>query len=336
MLAPARVACFRTDRLGDLVLAMPAMAALARALPSGTVTAVVAPRNVELLAGQPWVGAVFGWEPARGLGALRRFLRERRFDAAVLLYPRLGAALAALAAGVPIRVGTSTRWYASLFNRRLRVHRSENLRHEAAYNFDLLAPWGVTAPTAPALVAPLVPYAAREAGTALLAGGGVSGPYVVVHPGSGGSALNAGPRHYGVIAHAVEAAGLAVVFTGTQGERGRLAEAAAAAGLGPERMLFPPSLMTLAAVLAGARAVIGSSTGPVHLAAALGVHVVALFPPLHAQQPVRWRPWTDRGTVLVPHAAICPSCLLGACPLYNCLERIPAMDVATAALGAAR
>mgnify|MGYP001565503884 FL=1 len=96
----------RTDRIGDLLLALPAFAAFARAFPACKVSAVVAPRTRELVEGQPFIKDVYSWDPNTSSGPLTKWLRDRVFDAAILFYPRPRLAWALVRAGIPVRVGS--------------------------------------------------------------------------------------------------------------------------------------------------------------------------------------------------------------------------------------
>jgi ADP-heptose:LPS heptosyltransferase len=69
---------------------------------------------------------------------------------------------------------------------------------------------------------------------------------------------------------------------------------------------------------------LGPSTGPLHLASALGLAAVGIYPPVPAMSPRRWGPRGRWNRVLVPEVA-CPgrhACRLERCPLYNCLDQV--------------
>lgn len=312
-----KVVCFRTDRIGDVVLTLPAMKALADA--GHEVSAVVSPLTAPLAAGQPFLREVLEWNHSMPTAPLIGWLRRNGFDAAVCFFPRPVIAWALLQAGVPVRVGTAYRWYSFLFNRRVAVHRSAQNRHEAEFNFELLAPLGV-GPSRIELVRPVF---------GSLGPADLPGRFAVIHPIGGGSALNATLETWGRIGEGMEAAGLPVVFTGAPGDRASLKR------LGSVRIVTPMGLDELCGVLSRAEVVVGPSTGPVHLAAALGRPVVALYPPLKSQHLVRWRPYSAAATVLTPHEAVCPSCLGTACPIWNCVDRIAPDRVVAAAIAAA-
>jgi len=295
---PRRIACFRTDRIGDLLLAMPAMAALGRAFPQARLTAVVAPRTRELVEGQEWAGDILEWESNWPAFRLARLLKEREIDTAVFFHPRFRLALAAALASIPVRIGTSYRWYSFLFNRRISVHRSRNERHELEYNLDLLKPFGLSLPADTVMVPPVVTGEAKGNAEKLVEALKLPQGFVVVHPGSLGSALNASPQWYGKLARLLEDGGVSVAFTGTEGERGLAVRVAESGGLPAARFVVPGSLKELAAFLSLSRGFVGPSTGPLHLAASLGIPSVGIYPAVQSQSPVRWGPRGARCAVV--------------------------------------
>jgi ADP-heptose:LPS heptosyltransferase len=311
-----RVVGLRTDRIGDVILTLPALKALSAA--GHEVSAVVAPLTHPLVAGQPFLREAFAWSPSEPAAGLIAWLRERRFDAAIAFHPRPSVAWALARAGVPVRVGTAYRWHSFLFTRRVRVHRSAQDRHEAEFSLDLAA---ALEPAVNREIA-LAPPARIPAPPP-----GLPPRYAVIHPTGGGSALNASPGAWADVARRIEAGGLPVVVTGSPADR----TVATAVG----RFVETAALPDLAAVLHGAAVVVGPSTGPLHLAAALGRPVVALHSPVRSQSPVRWRPHAPTARVILPHEAVCPSCLGEACPVWNCVDRVSPARVAAAALEAA-
>lgn len=326
-----RAVLFRTDRIGDVILTMPAILAVAKAHPKAEVSVVSSRVTAPLFLDQPRIKEVFVWDHSMHVRPLRRFLGENRFDTAVAFFPHYKIAYATWRAEIPVRIGTGYRWYSPLFTRRVLLHRALNLKHELEYNFDLVAQLGVPAAGAStALVHPILPAEAREAASDILSGAKTGGPYVAIHPGSGGSALNAGPEYYGRVARAIEDAGYRVVFTGTPRERDLCLAALRAAELPEHRLLATEDLMILGVILHWATAVIAPSTGPLHLAAAFDTPTIGLYPPVRSQSPVRWGPRGPKGVVLVPAGVPpCQRCFPRWCRRYNCMERItPEMVVA--------
>jgi ADP-heptose:LPS heptosyltransferase len=86
----------------------------------------------------------------------------------------------------------------------------------------------------------------------------------------------------------------------------------------------------LAAVFAGARAVVVGNTGPAHLAAAVGTPVVSLFSPV--VPAARWRPYRVPHVLLGDQNAACRDTRARQCPIpgHPCLAKVTAVQVAEA------
>jgi ADP-heptose:LPS heptosyltransferase len=74
-------------------------------------------------------------------------------------------------------------------------------------------------------------------------------------------------------------------------------------------------------VIAESHAVVSLATGPMHMAAALGVPTVSIFDPRRSNSPIRWQP-LGTGVMLRPEVPTCEKCIYEACPYWDCLDRI--------------
>ena len=122
---------------------------------------------------------------------------------------------------------------------------------------------------------------------------------VVIHPGSGGSAREWPVARFGELARLLHRTfGCQVVVTGTEEEQERMMQVRDA--LAGRALLFPGtlSLTELAAILRSASLVISHSTGPLHLAVAVGARVLGLYPPVTAMSARRWGPYSPHARVL--------------------------------------
>ncbi|WP_037357681.1 glycosyltransferase family 9 protein [Amycolatopsis orientalis] len=146
------------------------------------------------------------------------------------------------------------------------------------------------------------------------------GDYVVVHPTASVPARSPSPVHSGRIADALAEAGHRVVVTG-----------AAPEGMRADVDLSGrTTLPELAAVLAGAEAVVAPNTGPAHLAAAVGTPVVSLFSPV--VPAARWAPFGVPAALLGDQHAPCRGSRARTCPVpgHPCLDGIDPAEVVAA------
>ncbi len=334
-----KVLVVRVDRLGDLVLSLPVFAAGKAARPDWEFHALVAPGCAPLVESDPNVAAVWTWSPVAGPAAgaeLVAALRAERFDAALLL--QFNAPLARLLkqAGIGRLHGPLSKpasWF--LLNRGTWQRRSRSGRHEMDLNLELLARMlGARLPTAGPVrlhVSAAQEQIGRDFRREMAPG---AERVAFVHPGSGGSALDWDPARFAHLAgQLADQPGWRVFVTG-QGGDGPAVLGMQAAGLDPRVgvLLDRYGLREFLGVLSAGDAFIGPSTGPLHLASALGLGTVGIFPPAPAMHPRRWGPRGPWNRVLAPEVA-CPgrhACRLEKCSLHNCLGEVTVAAVAGA------
>jgi ADP-heptose:LPS heptosyltransferase len=157
---------------------------------------------------------------------------------------------------------------------------------------------------------------------------GLDAPYVVLHPGTSVPARAWPPARFRECCDELLGRGWNVVVTGAPSERDLTAVVVAdttARDLGGAT-----TLAELAAVLAGAEAVVVGNTGPAHLAAAVGVPVVSLFAP--TVPSVRWAPYRVPHVLLGDQWAACRGSRATHCPTpgHPCLSDVTATDVVKA------
>lgn len=350
-----RVLAIRLDNLGDLLMTTPALVALRASLPqahiallasrAGAALASHVPVVDEVLAfDAPWVKRPAGaLEQALPLGQAEAELVQRlaaqRFDAAVIFtvctQSALPAALLCLQAGIPLRLAYSrenpyellTDW----------IHDTEvpadGMRHEAQRQLDLVHHVGLQADAQRLLFRYRVEEALDMRHKFERAGGDLTRPYFVVHPGATAASRRWPAERFGQAAQAlVDATGCQAVFSGGADEEPLVRQALAAmrdGGAGAVSLAGQLALGELASLIAGAQVTLCNNSAPAHLAAALDAPVVVLYALTNPQHT----PWQARSRVL-NHPVPCRHCLKSVCPErhHDCLERVPPHDVVQAAL----
>jgi ADP-heptose:LPS heptosyltransferase len=305
--AAPRILLARPDHLGDMLLTLPALALLRRALPQARITALVSPAVAAVPQHCPDLDATCtapfppltswpappGWpETADRVAATLR----GRFDLAILPRPDdpvTGALLAA--AGIPVRLGYACPRTAPFLTVALPA---PPRRHVAALACDLVRAaahtLGARWPADSAMPAPryFVPTPAdeAEAATALAQVRARCGPHpILIHPAAGWPLKNWPPARWAALAAGLRArygvAPLVVCGPDVREIESAILDLSMGAACGLGHAL---SLGALAAVQQQARLVVGIDSGPVHLAALLGTPVISLFGPA---DPREFRPW---------------------------------------------
>ena len=327
-----KILCVRMDRIGDLVLTLPVDEALA-----GDQVKWWIPKGLGFVA-EHATPRREAREVAKKVSFSEFFslldaVKKERFDTAIVFHAPWWIGLLIWLARIPVRAGVKSQWHSFLFfNRAIRQKRSRAEHSELEYGFQLVETALGKAPGS-LKRSPLRLSSAgdRVETSGLLRKIGLGeGPYFVVHPGMGGSALNWPTGHYAHLIRELARKG-SVAITGTPADEAYLAplksELTGSAGV----VWLDGRLngRELLAVLEGAKAIVAPSTGVLHLAASLGRPTLGIFSPVRVQHPRRWGPQGPRTAVVLPETA-CPGemgCLGESCRSYNCMRSIDVQDV---------
>lgn len=299
--ATPRILVVRNDKLGDFMLAWPALALLRWHLPAAHIAVLVpaytAPlaeicNSVDEVIVDPKTGGV--WR--NGL-ALATLLKPGRFDTVITLFSRFDTGLAVRLAGIPSRYAPATKLAQVFYDHRVPQRRSRSEKPEYEYNMDLvrvyLADQGIT--KLKAVEPPYLGFTAAEIKKlkqAFLKEHGIAAAkqLVFVHAGHGGSANNLSIGQYGHLIRDLAAPSKRhFVLTAGPGEMeqakrlGQLVE-------GPHNLFVSKQgLVDFAKHLAFADCFISGSTGPLHLAAALDRPTAAFYPRRRSSTALRWQ-----------------------------------------------
>lgn len=332
--APSRVLVVRLSAIGDVVHTLPAAAALAAA--GHEVLWAVQPAALPLVDRNPAVARAITL-PARrstsraALGAALGALRAAHPEVALDFQGLWKSAFWARASGAARRVGFagSARrepLSALLLNERLPA---PAVRHVVDKNLALLAALGIAAVGERRF--PLPPVDREEARVARglaelgIAKEGAAKP-LLLHPGGGWPGKLWPAEKYGALAQALARRGIPTLVTWGPGEE-ELATRVVAISEGRALKCFPATLLELVALARAAAGMVAADTGPLHLAAAAGAPVVALFGPTDPERNGPWDP-ADRVAARRPP---CFPCHRRACPRHaGVMAEIPVEEVATA------
>lgn len=345
MTAPSRILIARTDRLGDVLLSLPTLLWAKESLPSSTRVDFLCRKNLLSILG-PFLSEKeirpLAWEDHPEPFA------AGKYDGVCFLYAEPKLLWKAFVARVPVRSGLRSRVPSFLtLNWGIRQKRSRAEKNEGQYAQDLmrhfLTAFGVENKCSLPTISLPICEEGKELATKKLQELGVfpQTPFVVLHPGMGGSALNLSAKQYSDLAKAVrQAVQLPVLISkGPLAQDQKLVDAMQAEGLTPPILEGLP-LNALMEVFRQAKWVIAPSTGPLHLAHAVGTPVVGLFPPVRTQRAERWGPWGGVGEIstFMPEVNCqgTKNCLGKSCPVFFCMESFPWTKLVTDCLVNAR
>ncbi len=309
--------------VGDVVLSLPALRDIRRAFPDARLEVLARSWVADLYRAVPEVDSV---NESRGHSEDAAAL-QGRFDLALLLPNSFATALVLWRAGIPQRWGYSTDGRGLLLTRSCGVPATVRGKSQVYYYRAMLDGLDLSTegPPDPSLRSP-EEWSAR--GAELL---GHDGPWIGVNPGAFfGSAKRWLPERFAAAADIVaRKMGARVAIVGGPAER-PLAQAIAAGMQAPVRVLCgETTLGELVGVLSRLRLLLTNDSGPMHVAAALGIPLVAVF------GSTDWRetaPVGDTSRIVREHVE-CAPCILRECPIdHRCMTRVEIDRVTSEAL----
>jgi heptosyltransferase I len=312
---PESLLVVRLGAMGDIIHTLPAVTALRRALPDARIGWIVEERWAHLLCAQnsprsgprsptrplvdyvhavntkAWRKSLLARETQRQISAALHEVRDLKYEIAVDFQGALKSAVIARCSGARNMFGfdhpreTPAR---ILYSRRVATTKAHVVEQYHALSEAII---GNT------LAVPTAEFPRDEQAeadiTKKVVALGEAKEFAIINPGAGWGAKQWPPERYGAVASALAADGLMPLINCGPGEEG-LAQAALAASNGTAQSISC-SIAELIALTRRARLFIGGDTGPLHLAAALQIPVVALFGPT---DPARNGPYETRSIVL--------------------------------------
>lgn len=330
-----RILIIRLSALGDILHALPVLAAIRRARPNAHMGWIVQDGGADLLQGHPMLDRVHVI-PRRAmkkmgigekLGTLRRLrseLRAEQYEIAIDLQGLAKSAIWGWLSGAPVRVGFAgedARELSGLMYNRA-VSPPHEARHVIQKNLSLLRALEIhdSQVEFPIHFSDATRIRAREIWGELDSGA----PRVMINPGAGWVTKQWTAARYGELAGQLfKDHGARVVIAWGPGEEPLVREALAAVGTGvldftaravpsaPGVYALPAtSFVELGAAIAQSHLFVAGDTGPLHFAAALGVPTLAIF---GASDPARNGPWGERTRVIQLSDPKCIPCWKTKC-----------------------
>ena len=333
-----KILVIRLDRIGDVVLSLPAVSAIRERFPDASISVMVRPAVRELVEGHPDVDEVisYGYEkkgPHRFFLGYVRFLKEiieRRFDVAFVLHPSRRSVLIPALAGIPYRVGLDT-GDSFLLTHKAPDKRYEGAKHESEYALDVVRAFAATNlySQKPKIELSL---SDRERASQKLKdafGGNVPEQILAFHAGASCPSKRWPLERFAELGRRiVRESGASIVILG--GGEEKSASEALAGKIGPRAVTLAGklNLKESAAVLAQAGLLVSNDSGPAHVAAAVGARTVVIFGRNKAGlSPVRWKPLGE-GHRWIQKDVGCQVCLAHRCPIeFECLKAVTVEEV---------
>ena len=332
-----------TNWVGDAIMALPALQAVRRRFPEAEISILALPYVADIYRGQGVADELIEYDRKvahagiRGGAKLAALLKAKKFDTALLLQNAFDAAWIAWRAGIPERIGYDRDARGFLLTKAIRVPRAGEIpAHEKFYYLELLkrAGWIDVIPDVSEISLKIADEQARQAEEKLLSFGSMTGA-VRIAVGAGasyGSAKCWPPERFAAaLNELVKERDAEALLFGTAAEAG--VSSAIQAGLKKSAidLTGKTQIAELPALLSRCTAFLGNDSGAMHVAAAVGLPVVAVFGPT---DPYGTAPVSPRCTIaqVKPY---CSPCFLRRCPTdHRCMTAIGPETVSAGVLHA--
>jgi heptosyltransferase III len=330
----------RTDKIGDLILSLPVIKTIKKVYPDIPIHMMVSSYAYPVVENYPGLSSIIRYDASDENNKVTRtkqlvqHLIDLDIEKALMLFYDPEVLSIIKKAGIKQRFGPLTK-IAGMFSYTSwrSQHRSKVAQHELEYNLSLLEMLNINENDFETKLELPVSAAAINAAYAVLNKEGFENPsngYIIIHPVCGGSALNWKYAYYAELANRLySSTRLPIILTGLEHDSSVTNAIHQHINGNCFNMAGKLSLKELIAVISTAKMFIGPSTGPMHVAAATSVPLVAIFSPVKVQSIKRWGPY-NKDAVAVSPKVDCPAkfkCLGPRCDYYNCMDSITPEEI---------
>ena len=316
----------RTDRIGDLVLTLPLAGLIKEHYPDCKVSFLVRDYTKSIVNNHSFIDEVIILKNVDGKTGFfdnLHIIKAKKFDACIVVYPTFVIALVIFFSGIRNRIGTGYRWYSFLFNQKVYEHRKNAEKHELEFNVNLLEKLKIKNNVDETNVN--YDLKVDESGLKIvfqiLADEKIDlqKPIIIVHPGSGGSSIDLPVNRFAELVKKLEDENYQILLTGNKNEIEVCDKIKTSDRV--KNLAGKFNLEELTALISKSVMFISNSTGPLHIAAALGKFTVGFYPKIISCSKERWGPYTNKKLVYEPQID-CKNCTHEQCEKLNCMDSI--------------
>ncbi len=328
---------FRLDRIGDVVLSLPALRAIRRRFPNANISVVVRHATQDIVQAQDFLDEVIPYQYERGgrhsglLGNIRfiQEIRKRSFDMAFILHPSTRSHWVPFLAGIPYRAGFDSQ-SSFLLSKKIPDRRHRGEKHESDYALDIIRAYGIELEDEKEISFPIFSEERiKIAGILEEASWNKQDTIVALHPGASCPSKRWQKERFALLAKKVlENTSCRIAIVG--GEETREAGDAIARQVGDSVLDLTGqlNLKELAAFLAECDVLVSNDSGPVHIAAAVGTKTLTIFGRNRSGLSVnRWRALGEVHRYIKKDVG-CVVCLAHNCTIdFECLKAVEVDEV---------
>jgi ADP-heptose:LPS heptosyltransferase len=316
-----KVIISRTDSIGDVILTLPVAGILKTKFPDSELIFLGRSYTKDVVQACEHIDQFLNWDEIAGHPDPVSALRAVSADMIIHVFPRREIARLAKKAGIPYRLGTTNRLYHwGNCNKLVRLSRKNSKLHEAQLNLKLINRLSGVKDVSLDTISEL--YGLTKVGLLedefreLIDSDKFN---LVLHPKSKGSAREWGLDNFIKLIHLLPAEKFRIFISGTEAEADLMKDSGILDHPHIENLCGKMTLSQLMSFIQACDGLVAASTGPLHLAAALGTKAVGIYPPIRPMHPGRWAPLGKEANFLVKEEE-CNDCRRGG--KCHCMEEI--------------
>lgn len=312
MNTPKKIIISRTDAIGDVVLTLPVAGALKKQFPDCELVFLGRNYTREVALLSKHIDKFLSWDEVKDSTESEKinFLKKENADSIIHVFPEQEIAKASAKAKIPNRIGSTGRLYHYRYcNKLVPLSRKNSVLHEAQLNFKLLKPFNGSVEI-PSLRDVQKYYGLKQEKYAKGGSTKLLDPQkfnLILHPKSKGSAREWPLKNYSALINLLPENRFKIFVTGTEAEGVLIDEFLKENDTKITNLTGKFNLKELTRFIGQADGLVAASTGPLHLAAALGKLAIGIYPPIRPMDPGRWAPIGKNAHFLVLDKA-CNDC----------------------------
>ncbi len=282
----------RTDKIGDLVLSIPSFFMVKKMYPKSTLTVLVRNYNYDVVKNLPYVDKVIKIDDYSE-NELLSLVKDIKAEIFIALYTDKLVGKIARASKARKRLGPYSKLHSYFsYNKGVFQKRSKSIKNEAEYNLDLIRALDKDLFDKNFEINTKIYYEEtnKKHAESFLANKGIS-DFILIHPFSGGSAKNITDVQYTLLIKRIleERPNIKVVISASIVDMERAQKIQNdCKNDNVHTFVNEGSLLNLAALIDKCKLFLGTSTGPTHIAGALGKSIIGIYPIKKTQATLRW------------------------------------------------
>jgi heptosyltransferase-3 len=284
----------RTDNIGDVIFTLPMAKILKKHFPDCNIYFLGKNYTRSVVECCQSIDGFISYDDLLKETKPHLTLKKYNFDCIIHVFPNKNICFWAKKAKIPLRIGTGRRWFHLLgCNKRVNFSRKNSHEHEAQLNIKLLFPLGITSFFSQNEIGRLYDFKAPNVLTHDKLNTFIDKEKfnLILHPKSKGSAREWPITHFvELIQRLQKYSRINIIISGTKEDADSIEQEIIKNCPHVKNAAGSLSLLEFIDLIARSDALIACSTGPLHIAAALGKFVIGFYPPILSMLPSRWGP----------------------------------------------